>query len=84
MPNRDLKLLNELTETIEDIIPKITETLKKNGYDNINFNKLEHPIDTTVTEYLKKLKDTIRDSDDDYHIFNSIETIKENYYRKIN
>lgn len=77
MPNRDLKLLNELTETISHIMPKITETLQRNGYDKINFEKLEHPLDKAVTNSLVELKETIRDIDDDYYIFNSIETIKE-------
>lgn len=77
MPNRDLKLLNELTETIGNMIPKITDKLKENGYDEINFEKLEHPLDMTVAKSLTELKDSIRDSDDDYHIFNSIEKIKD-------
>lgn len=77
MSNRDLKLLNELTDIVEIIIPQMTEQLKSDGYENIDFNHLEHPLDKEVVSQLEELKGNIRDADDDYHIFNFIETIKE-------
>lgn len=77
MPNRDLKLLNELTDIVEIIIPQMTEQLKSDGYENIDFNRLKHPLDKEVVSQLEELKGNIRDADDDYHIFNFIETIKE-------
>lgn len=79
MPNKDLKLLDAIIKTSKITLPLIINEVKKSGddrYSAIDFDELEYPLDRTVLLQLNKLKDGIRDTDDDYHIFNSIEMIK--------
>ena len=79
MPNKDLKLLNEITDAIDTILPQITTQLQKDSYENVDFEILEHPLDKVVAAQLKELKKSIRDDDDDYHIFNYIDIIKDTW-----
>ena len=76
-PNSDLKLLDELLKNNKELTKIIRELKQQNGYENVDFAHLEHPLDNDVIALLKKLKNTFRNSDDDYHIFNSIESIKD-------
>lgn len=77
VPNRDRKLLNVLVRDSNSIISSILEDLKKHDqYQHVQFEKLEHPLDNSVIGLLERLTTNIRDTDDDYHIFNYIEDIK--------
>ena len=40
MPNKDLKLLNEITDAIDTILPQITTQLQKDSYENVDFEIL--------------------------------------------
>ena len=77
MSNRDFKLLDEIVQGEKEVISKILGELeeKYNGKD-IDFKKLEHPLDKDVISLLNDLKSNMRSDDDDYHIFNFIEKVK--------
>ena len=77
MSNRDFKLLDEIVQGEKEVISKIIEEVE-NEYDgkNIDFKRLEHPLDKEVISLLNDLKSNMRSDDDDYHIFNFIEKVK--------
>lgn len=72
MGNRDLQLL---TEIIDDFIPECVSEYIVEAF-NGNFREIEHPLDCEVIAELKFIKSGIRDGDDDYHIFEFSDKIK--------
>ena len=72
MGNRDLQLL---TEIIDDFIPECVSEYIVEAF-NGNSREIEHPLDCEVIAELKFIKSGIRDGDDDYHIFEFSDKIK--------
>lgn len=70
MANRDLQLIESVKEYIEKKVPQYLEE------SNIGNNRtLEHPLDNDVKTKLSVFE--IRETDDDYRIFNYVNDIKE-------
>lgn len=75
--NKDLKLLNKVSDQVEKIVPEIINKLKDEYDEDIKIESIEHPLDKNIREYLNKLKGGIRDEDDDFYIFKHIDIVKE-------
>lgn len=72
MTNRDLQLIKEIGE----YIPKCVPVYKKEAFGEKD-REIEHPLDNEVKEKLDKIKQAMRDEDDDYRIYYFADDIKD-------
>lgn len=71
--NRDLQLL---TEIVDVFIPESEESFLQEAFGDKPRN-IDHPLDKDIREKLDKIKQSIRDTDDDYRVFYYSEEIKD-------
>ena len=67
MTNTDLELINVLKKHVREIIPCLE--------GNMDGKSFEHPLDSSVINKLKEIN--IKDSDDEYKLFQYIDTVKD-------